>query len=175
RRFHWNNFECAGLGETLIRLKLRDRWIDDCFESSELGQYAELQGIGILVGLFQLIGCVDFRVNFYRFDGGTLQAQSFAAVALRANSLYLQGAGQGVRIVLQDDDTNYRGSVRVHQYQPAFYYSRWSWKARNFHSHLATSQSSKISANSANEVLVSDRVPHQHSTCLILRSNCSVT
>ena len=112
------------MGETLIRLKLRDRWIDDCFESSELGQYAELQGIGILVGLFQLIGCVDFRVNFYRFDGRTLQAQSFAAVALRANSLYLQSAGQGVRIVLQDDDTNYRGSVRVHQYQPAFYYSR---------------------------------------------------
>lgn len=73
------------------------------------------------VGDFELIGGVDLGIDLDGFDRRPLEPQRLRAIpTLTAHALHLQAARDGVRVLLQGDDTLHRRGGRVDQHDAAF-------------------------------------------------------
>ncbi len=95
--------------------------IDQRLQHRELRLDAALHRRAILIGEFQLVGGVDLGVELDGLDRRSLEAQRLRPLpGLRARGLDLQGAGDGVRVVLERDDALHLARVGIDQHQAAF-------------------------------------------------------
>ena len=120
RRFHRDDLQRARAGQTVVRLDLAVRRIDDRFQRRELRVNAELGRRRVLIRKLQLIGRIDLDVELDRLDRRPGQPHRFRAVAALGQRLDLQRAAERVRVVLQRDDAQHRRSVRIDQHDAAF-------------------------------------------------------
>src|SRR5262249_38311192 len=119
RRLHWHDFERTETRELIIRLQVTARRIDDRLDGSQLRANAVFGRRLVLIGKFQLIGCVDESVEVDGLDWRSFQAQRLRAIAgLAAYGLHHQLSRQGFRVVLQSNYPLGRAAVRIEQNQP---------------------------------------------------------